>query len=130
MGRFELIPSPQGTTLTREIDGVPAPQYRFKRVAHSLSDFEQASNRLQTDKTLVWHSRAFATRMVPEDRPGRTGDFERVTLVGNRLKQQYRADPADRSSDVDTEVADVDWSATLTDRFEMHVELGKPAERK
>lgn len=130
VGRFELIPSPQGTTLTREIDGVPAPQYRFKRVAHSLGDFEPASNRLQTDKTLVWHSRAFATRMVPEHRPGRTGDFERVTLVGNRLKQQYRADSAGRSNDVDTDVDDTDWSTTLADRFEMHVELGQPAERK
>ena len=128
VGRFELIPSPQGTTLTRELDGLPAPQYRFKRVSRQLADFEPASRRLQDDKTLVWHTRAFATRLVPEERADRRGRYERVTLVGNQLKRQHGDDQTDGDS-IDVEVPDDDWPATLAEHFDMTVELAGPAMR-
>lgn len=129
VGRFELLPSPQGTTLTREVDGLPAAQYRFKRVARSLADFEPASRRLQDDKTLVWHTRAFATRLVSEDRPDRGGWYERVTLVGNRLKRQHATAEGDRDS-IEVDVADEAWPISLADHFDMSVDLGGPAERR
>ncbi len=123
---FELHPSPQGTTLTREIGGVPVAQYRFKRVARELADFGPTSRRLQDDKSLIWHTRAFATRLVPENRPDRWGTFERVTLVGNQLKRQYR-DRQPGSTEV--EVPDGAWSNALADHFDMLVELDGPADR-
>jgi N-hydroxyarylamine O-acetyltransferase len=133
VGRFELLPSPQGTTLTRELDGVPAPQYRFKRVARALADFGPTSRRLQDDKNLIWHTRGFATRLVAENRPDRRGRYERVTLVGNQLKRQYRTDPTGRRSDsesTDVDVSDDEWSAVLTDHFGMSVDLEGPAQRR
>jgi len=58
VGTFELIPSSQGLTLTRhDATGVPEPQYRFKRVVRQLADFNEASNRLQTDRSLHWSQR-------------------------------------------------------------------------
>ena len=124
---FELIPSPQGTTLTRHLDGVPTAQYRFKRVARQLADFASTSRRLQDDKSLIWHTRAFATRLVPENRPDRRGTYERVTLVGNQLKRHYR-DRGPSATEVD--VPDGDWSDVLAEHFDMTIELGEPAERR
>ncbi|MEL7156198.1 MAG: arylamine N-acetyltransferase [Actinomycetota bacterium] len=79
-GTFELIDSSQGLTLTRHDDqGVPEPQYRFRRVAHRLSDFDTASNHLQTAEHLHWRNKPFATRLLQ-------GGPDRVTLTGDRLK--------------------------------------------
>ena len=91
---FELINSRQGTTLARLIDGVPEAQYRFSRVARTLPDFETASRRLQTDKTLAWHQRALATRLL-DDSP------DRVTLVGDRLKVRRDAQLTETTIDDD-----------------------------
>jgi N-hydroxyarylamine O-acetyltransferase len=126
--RFELLSSPEGTTLTREIDGTPAPQYRFKRVVHTLADFAPASRRLQDDKSLVWHTRAFATRLVAEAAPSRRGEFERVTLVGNQLKRQYRTRAITPS--VETDVGDEAWPSTLAEHFGIELDLGKPAQQR
>lgn len=79
IGRFQFFDSAQGLTLTRLEDDVPAPQYRFRRVAHTMSDFDEASTRLQEDKTLHWSTKPFATKLID-------GGPERVTLLKDRLK--------------------------------------------
>ncbi len=78
-GDYEFIGSPQGTTLAKLDDGVPVAQYRFKRVAHTLAQFEPASALLQSDPTSNWRSKPFATRLL--DRGP-----DRVTLTRNKLK--------------------------------------------
>jgi N-hydroxyarylamine O-acetyltransferase len=77
-GTYELIGSPQGTTLTRHVDGVPAPEYRFKRVALDLDDFSAVSDSMQVDPTKRWRSHPFATRLLD-------GGPDRVTLTRERL---------------------------------------------
>ena len=48
-GTYELIDSSQGVTMTlHDAEGVPVPQYRFKRVHHELAEFDSASEHLQT----------------------------------------------------------------------------------
>ncbi len=109
-GCFELLPSPQGTTLARDDDGVPVPQYRFKRVTHALADFEPASRRLQTDPSGHWLQGPFATRLID-------GGPDRVTLLKDRIKFERGGQ---------TEVVDVaasDWSETLATWFEMTVPM-------
>ena len=61
---YELIGSPQGTTLTRHVDGLPAPEYRFKRVALTLDDFTAVSDSMQVDPDKSWRSKPFATRLL------------------------------------------------------------------
>ena len=79
-GTFQFIDSPEGLTLTQlDDDGVPVPQYRFRRVGHLLSDFDAASDRLQTDPDLHWRQKPFATRLID-------GGPDRVTLLSDRLK--------------------------------------------
>lgn len=65
-GRFELIASPQGTTLTRHVDGVPEALLRFKRVAHAFDDFAPVAQSLQTDPTKKWATHPFATRRLTQ----------------------------------------------------------------
>lgn len=116
-GRFELVPSPRGTTLTRDADDGLSPQYRFKRVAHTLDQFEPASAMLQADKTLNWHRRAFATRLLE--------DGSRVGLTGNRLTLRRPDGALDRRE----EIPDDRWGATLDRWFGLEVPLGGPAHR-
>ncbi len=80
-GRFQFIASPQGTTLAKIVDGIPEAQYRFKRVLHNLEDFTPASDALQTDPTLHWSAKPFATRLLD-------GGPDRVTLLADRLKMR------------------------------------------
>ena len=109
-GTFELMNSPQGTTLTRLIDDVPQAQYRFGRVARTLADFEAASRLLQTDKSLTWHQQALATRLL-DDGP------DRVILVGDRLKVW-------RGSELSETVIDDDaWADTMETWFGFSVPL-------
>ncbi len=70
---YELIGSPDGTTLTRHVDGVPAPEYRFKRVALRLDDFTPISDSMQVDPEKRWRSKPFATRLLD-------GGPDRVTV--------------------------------------------------
>ena len=86
-GVFELIPSPQGTTLTRHDEaGVPVPQYRYKRLAREMPEFEETSQRLQDDKTTHWHEKAVATRLLDQgaDRISLTGTTLTRTIEGVR----------------------------------------------
>jgi N-hydroxyarylamine O-acetyltransferase len=103
-GDYEFIPSPQGTTLAKLDDGVPVAQYRFKRVAHALQQFEPASDALQADAAGKWRTKPFATRLLD-------GGPDRATLTRNRLKvtrggvQTEQAVPAD------------EWHGVLHDWF-------------
>lgn len=105
-GDFQFIPSPQGTTLTQIVDGVPEAQYRFKRVHHELSDFSAISEQLRTDQDKHWKNKPFATRLL--DRP-----TTRVTLTTDTLKLE-------RDGKVSEEpVAPETWSDTLAEWFGM-----------
>jgi N-hydroxyarylamine O-acetyltransferase len=116
-GEFELVPSPQGTTLTRSMDGVPAAQYRFKRVTLAMADFDDASRQLQATPNPTWHSQAFATRYLD-------GGPDRVTLIGNKLK-------VERGAAVDNRIVpDDQWSDTLEKWFGFRVELASAPDRR
>ena len=108
-GWFQLIDSSQGLTLT-VLDGdipgagTPVPQYRFRRVAHEMTDFVEASNRLRDDKTLRWSTKPFATRLID-------GGPERVTLLSDRLK--YHGGSQTSETLVDPQ----DWEGQLASLF-------------
>lgn len=78
-GIYELIGSPQGTTLTRHVDGLPKPEYRFKRVGLALSDFTAVSDSMQVDPDKHWRSKPFATRLLD-------GGPDRVTVTRHHRK--------------------------------------------
>jgi len=102
---FELINSTQGLTLTRhDADGVPEPQYRFKRTVRTLADFEPASERLRSDTELHWSTKPFATRLVE-------GGPDRITLLRARLKHTTP------DGETETPVAPDDWNALLLEQF-------------
>lgn len=105
-GVFELIDSDQGLTLTRLEDGVPVPQYRFKRVALRLEDCAVAADRLATDPTLPWSNKPFATRLLD-------GGPDRVTLLKDRLKLTRDG------TTTETPIDEGDWEATLTRWFDL-----------
>ncbi len=99
-GTYELIDSPQGITLTREVDGAPKPEYRFKRVALRLADFTPISDSMQVDDDKRWKSDRFATRLLD-------GGPDRVTLTNDRLKVV-------RDGNVDEQpVTDDEWDEQL-----------------
>ena len=116
-GEFELIGSPQGTTLTREVDGVPEALLRFKRVAHSFQDFAQVSMSMQIDPMKKWGTRPFATRRLTDDErggdPGSPKSPQRVALSGSRLK-------VERAGVVQEQPVDHDrWDQELDAWFKM-----------
>ena len=97
-GTFELIASPQGTTLTRhDAGGVPEPQYRFKRTHRDIGEFAPSSSALTADPSTRWHTKAIATRLI--------GDrADRVTLTGTTLTRSI--DGVKTSSTI--ELGDID----------------------
>lgn len=103
-GWFQLMDSTQGLTLTKldgpPESGLPVPQYRFRRVAHKMEDFVEASDRLRGDPTLHWSNKPFATRLID-------GGPSRVTLLKDRLK--YHGDGETRETMID----EPDWEETL-----------------
>ncbi len=107
-GWFQLIDSAQGLTLTKldgeDGAGVPLPQYRFRRVTHVMADFDEASERLRTDKSRHWSTKPFATRLID-------GGPRRVTLSTDRLK--YHGD----GHLTEQPVAEEDWESTLERLF-------------
>lgn len=103
-GTFEFLNSPQGTTLTQHVDGVPEARYRFKRVNHDPADFEPASQRLQNDTTLHWSQRPFATRLIDDQ-------GSRVSLGPRNLKTTRRGQ-VERQP-----VAPQDWNDVLFEHF-------------
>lgn len=116
---FELVRGPQATTLVRHDAGgaAPAAQYRFRRVAVTLEDLEPASQRLQADRTMIWHTRAFASRLV-DGGPGR------ISLLGRTLRRT-----APGGSVHDTPVADAEWADVAEEHFGLRVALDEPPER-
>ncbi len=112
-GRYSLLASPQGTTLARDVDGVPAAQYRFKRVAHAFDDFAGVATVMQTDPERRWSRTAFATRLLLGDESGETPG--RVTLRGSTLKIVR---PGTTVVDERT-VADDEWSVVVATHFPM-----------
>lgn len=107
-GTFEFVPSAQGTTLTEHDDGVPSARYRFKRVDRQLSDFDSASQRLQTDPALHWSQKPFATRLLD-------GGPDRVTLLSDRLKVRRG------EMWTETPVPEAEWAPTLREWFGMEL---------
>jgi len=105
VGTFEFIASAQGLTLTRHDDeGVPVPQYRFKRTVRQLADFDEASQRLQSDRSLHWSTKPFATRLID-------GGPERITLLGDRVK--FSGPDEERTEPVAPEA----WDDVLAEHF-------------
>jgi len=103
-GTFEFLNSPQGTTLAQLVDGVPEARYRFKRVNHAPSDFEATSMRLQSDPTLHWSTKPFATRLLDDQ-------GSRRTLTRDVLKTR-------RGAKTDTVAVDPnDWNDVLFEHF-------------
>lgn len=101
-GTFEFIPSSQGLTLTRHDDeGIPVPQYRFKRTVRRLDEFQPASDLLWSDTSLHWSQKPFATRLIH-------GGPERITLLKDRLKHP---------DGTETPVAKADWNNVLAKHF-------------
>lgn len=104
---FEFINSSQGLTLTKhDHEGVPVPQYRFRRVNRTLADFEETSQRLQSDPELHWSQKPFATRLID-------GGPDRVTLLSDRLKIVRNGELTE------TPVEQADWDETLQKWFGM-----------
>ncbi len=110
-GTFQFVPSPQGTTLARIVDGVPEAQYRFKRVHHDVAEFSAISEQLRTDPDKHWKHKPFATRVI--DEPG-----SRVTLTHDTLKVVR---PDERT---ETPVSAADWADTLREWFAMTPPIG------
>lgn len=106
-GTYELIGSPQGTTLARHVDGVPEAQLRFKRVAHEFEDFGPVAAEMQADATKHWSTKPFATRLLDTSPPGR------VKLTTKRLE----LDDGENSTRQD--VSRAEWDDVLAEWFDM-----------
>ena len=108
-GTYQFLPSPQGTTLAEIVDGVPEARYRFKRVAHSLADFEPASTRLRFDPESLFHQKPFATRLLDQGP-------DRITLLSDVMK--HRVDGVTTETPLDPAGSDdpAAWDA-LADRW-------------
>lgn len=106
-GTYELIGSPQGTTLTRHVDGVPEAQLRFKRVAHEFDDFAPIAASMQSDRNKHWSTKPFATRLLDRNPPGR------VKLTTDRLEVNEGAGSSRRAVERD------EWDDLLNDWFDM-----------
>lgn len=106
-GTFEFYASPEGTTLTQIIDGVPEARFRFKRVAHSFVDFAPIAAAMQVDPNKHWAKRPFATRLID------IGGYDRVTLTTDRLAIRRSGTRTERPVQRD------EWDAVLDDWFGM-----------
>lgn len=113
---YQLLPSPQGTTLAEIVDEVPEARYRFKRVAHDFDDFAPVAAALQADTDKHWRSKPFATRLLGD------GD-DRVTLTRDSLKLKrdgvVTEQPVDRTT----------WDRALDEWFAMERPGPWPDER-
>lgn len=105
-GDYELIASPQGTTVARIVDGVPEATLRFKRVALDFDAFAPEAHRLQTDPSLSWSTKPFATRLA--------SPTERLTLRHDRWSRVIAG------STTTAPVTDrAEWDRILLDWFGM-----------
>lgn len=103
-GTYELLGSPQGTTLTRHVDGFPKPEYRFKRVGLALTDFTTVSDSMQIDPHKHWRAKPFATRLLD-------GGPDRVTVTRHHRKLVRDGALDERALDGD------EWEQELIDWF-------------
>jgi N-hydroxyarylamine O-acetyltransferase len=106
VGEFEFAFDGDTTTLFALGPDGSEPQYRFGSAPQVPSDFDGASELLQTDPGLSWTRAPFATRLLD-------GGPDRVTLLKDRIK--FRHDGEWREEPV----ADEDWDATLDRWFAM-----------
>ncbi len=80
VGAFGFVLNGDETTLIAyRSDGDGEPQYRFDSNTYETSDFDNPSQRLQTDPSLHWTKSPFATRLLD-------GGPDRVTLLRDQLK--------------------------------------------
>ncbi len=107
-GTYQLMASPQGTTLARLDAGVPVAQFRFKRVALTLGDFDAASQALQDDPTSHFRAKPLATRLLD-------GGPDRVSLSSDRLRVTRDGET------IETPVAPREWPSTLDEWFGLTV---------
>jgi len=105
-GTYELLPSPQGVTLTEHVEGLPEARYRLRRVSRQMADFNEVSARLQGDETAHWRRLPFATRLIE-------GGPDRVTLLADRLKLRRAGAVTEEPVSAD------DWDDVLWEWFEM-----------
>jgi N-hydroxyarylamine O-acetyltransferase len=103
-GTYELIGSPQGTTLTRHVDGLPKAEYRFKRVGLALADFTTVSDAMQIDPDRHWRAKPFATRLLD-------GGPDRVTVTRHHRKLVRNGVVDERPLEAD------EWEQELIDWF-------------
>ncbi|MEL6893347.1 MAG: arylamine N-acetyltransferase [Actinomycetota bacterium] len=108
-GQYELIASPQGTTVTRLVDGVPEATLRYKRVALSFDDFAGAALRLQSDPARSWSTKPFASRLVGVD--------ERVTLRHDARSRRITQEDGSIETVVEPVEHHDDWDLTLREWF-------------
>ncbi len=104
-GWFQIIGD--GRTRTLSVLGAGdtlSPQYRTGPNQWSLSEFNQASERLQTDHTLKWTKSRFATRLID-------GGPDRVTLLEDRIR--FRRDGAW----IEEPIGDEEWASALNQWF-------------
>lgn len=81
-GRFGFVFEEDFTSLVAfDDDGSREAQYRFDSTAKSPTEFETASQLLQTEPGLQWTRSRFATRLL-------AGGPDRVTLLEDRLRQR------------------------------------------
>ncbi|MGA9279376.1 arylamine N-acetyltransferase family protein [Ilumatobacter sp.] len=116
-GMYELLGSPQGTTLARLVDDIPEAQMRFKRVAHRFDDFAPIAASMQVDPNKHWSSKPFATRLLDTPEALRNGSDPlrngRVTLTTDRLEIVADGESTTRPVRRD------EWDGVLDDWFEM-----------
>lgn len=104
-GKYGFVYEDDLTTLVSwEDDGAVVSHYRFDDKPHLLSDFDEASTRLQTLPGLQWTRSRFATRLLD-------GGPDRVTLLSDRLK--FRRDGVWEEHPV----SDGDWDRHLAEWF-------------
>ena len=102
-GQYQLVPSPQGTTLAAIDDSTPTAVLRFRRVAHPFDDFAATITRERERHRSPGDVDPTATRLV-----GPT-TFDRVTLTAHRI-EIHRADGV-TVDDVD------DWDSAIEQWF-------------
>lgn len=108
-GVFELIDSSQGLTVTKhDNEGVPVPQYRFRRIHHELHEFDAASDKLRLDPELHWSVKPFATRLVDASVEGTA---ERITLKKDRLTRHGTGATTEEPLGAEA------WDAALLEHF-------------
>jgi N-hydroxyarylamine O-acetyltransferase len=105
---FEFFASPQGTTLSEHVDGIPAARLRFKRVAHDFDDFAPIATSMQIDPAKHWSSKPFATRIVDVD------SHDRVTLTADRLTIEHAGGTRN-----ERRLERAEWDGVLDDWFGM-----------